>query len=293
MEPEPPTSDPSANLTDYSTVCTCGRIFGQLNSYTNHLRTCKKSKKRLSGALSKARELWSIRKRPRIGGDVGRGSELSSHVGEGSVNTVVSSALEKAKLLWCSKKTGDGAVDSELSHGHQNSLEEPFGSGETIIATASSSSNHEVEHILTQHETHAEHGRISGSVLDSSVVSGPDMSVFSAEESLAERRPRRLNRRLPARFRDDLPQPPPPPMVEAAQHPAELLARDSSAPHTTDLSSSPPRIPVLARPLRFFHTRPNLFGLSRRYYSDRLPTHDPEETVTLKDLTLTHVQPED
>ncbi|KAG1814221.1 hypothetical protein EV424DRAFT_1326059, partial [Suillus variegatus] len=92
--------------------------------------------------------------------------------------------------------------------------------------------------------------------------------------SLAERRPRRINRRLPARFRDILPQPPP--MTEPAPSPA------ADPPPAIETSA------LLSRALRFFHTLPNVFGLSRRYYSNRLPTHDPEELTTLDNLTLTH-----
>ncbi|KAG2741806.1 hypothetical protein P692DRAFT_201726163 [Suillus brevipes Sb2] len=105
---------------------------------------------------------------------------------------------------------------------------------------------------------------------------GESASSHAVEDprSLAERRPRRINRRLPARFRDILPQPPP--MTEPAPSPA---AGPPPAMETSALSS---------RTLRFFHTLPNVFGLSRRYYSHRLPTHDPEELTTLDNLTLTH-----
>lgn len=40
------------------------------------------------------------------------------------------------------------------------------------------------------------------------------------------------------------------------------------------------------RTFRTFRTLPNIFKLSRQYYSDRLPTHDPEEVTTLENLTL-------
>jgi hypothetical protein len=41
-------------------------MFSQLNAFSNHQRNCMKSKKRLSGALEKAKELWSARKRARL-----------------------------------------------------------------------------------------------------------------------------------------------------------------------------------------------------------------------------------
>ncbi|KAG1737961.1 hypothetical protein EDB19DRAFT_1909405 [Suillus lakei] len=45
---------------------------------------------------------------------------------------------------------------------------------------------------------------------------------------------------------------------------------------------------LLSHTLRFFHTLPNVFRLSCRYYGNRSPTHDPEELTTLENLTLTH-----
>ena len=43
---------------------------------------------------------------------------------------------------------------------------------------------------------------------------------------------------------------------------------------------------LLKRTLRFFNTLANSFGLSRRYYGDRLLTHDPEDAITLQHLSL-------
>jgi hypothetical protein len=58
-------SSPSyAAQAGYLTVCKCGRSFAQLNAYANHQRTCKKRKKYLSNALTKAKEVWAARKRP-------------------------------------------------------------------------------------------------------------------------------------------------------------------------------------------------------------------------------------
>lgn len=47
-------------------VCVCGRSFLQLSAFTNHKRTCHLSKKRLSGALEKAKQLWRGTKRRRL-----------------------------------------------------------------------------------------------------------------------------------------------------------------------------------------------------------------------------------
>ena len=43
-------------------VCVCGRTFLQLHAFGNHQRSCTWSKKWLSNALTKAREIWAARK---------------------------------------------------------------------------------------------------------------------------------------------------------------------------------------------------------------------------------------
>lgn len=46
--------------------CCCGRTFLQTNAYSNHQKSCKKTKTRLSSALSSARDNWQRRKKARI-----------------------------------------------------------------------------------------------------------------------------------------------------------------------------------------------------------------------------------
>ena len=87
---------------------------------------------------------------------------------------------------------------------------------------------------------------------------------------LAQRRPRRLNRRLPLRFRDQLPENPfplPPPGIE----PPEVLIQEASGSHISRLSP-----PVLAQ-CSVFKTQRNKFGLFRVFRSEALPSHDPDE----------------
>lgn len=55
------------------------------------------------------------------------------------------------------------------------------------------------------------------------------------------------------------------------------------------LSNLPPSEPIntiapTPRVFRFFNSPRNIFGLCRRYYSRTLPSHDPEELITLSDL---------
>ena len=43
-------------------TCVCGRCFSRVSDFTKHERGCTKGKKRLSGALSKAREVYQRKK---------------------------------------------------------------------------------------------------------------------------------------------------------------------------------------------------------------------------------------
>lgn len=45
--------------------CCCGRTFLQTNAYSNHQKSCKKTKTRLSSALFGARDTWQRLKRAR------------------------------------------------------------------------------------------------------------------------------------------------------------------------------------------------------------------------------------
>ncbi|KAG1775825.1 hypothetical protein EV702DRAFT_1046706 [Suillus placidus] len=67
-----------------------------------------------------------------------------------------------------------------------------------------------------------------------------------------------------------------PNMAESA-----ALSSTPDPPPTSDTRS------LLSRTLQFFLTLPNTFGLSHQYYGNKLLTHDPEEVITLENLTLT------
>jgi hypothetical protein len=51
------------NLSSFSEACICGRTFIQPSALHYHQRSCTKTKKRLAGALSKAKETWRRKKR--------------------------------------------------------------------------------------------------------------------------------------------------------------------------------------------------------------------------------------
>ena len=115
------------------------------------------------------------------------------------------------------------------------------------------------------------------------LIDHQDLSIPEEDvdhRSLAERRPRRENRQLPMRFRDVVPQPLPllPPTAEA---PAEQEA--SPVPSQPTASTSASSLP--SRVLRIFRTPRNVFGLFRQYFTDKLPSHDPEEHIDLQELS--------
>lgn len=100
------------------------------------------------------------------------------------------------------------------------------------------------------------------------------------QHSLSAQRPRRLNRRLPKRFRDILPQALP------------LLGLPQSSVGSTDCTStsvSPEPASsthlVHSRLRQLFRSRRNVFGLFRQYHSEELPSHDPEQHVDLQNLS--------
>ena len=46
----------------FTQTCVCGREFGDLGAFTRHEKGCHKGKKRLSNALSKAKEVYRAKK---------------------------------------------------------------------------------------------------------------------------------------------------------------------------------------------------------------------------------------
>ena len=62
---------------DFSLTCVCARSFAQPGGLAYHRRSCKKAKVRLAGALRRAKEAWTDRKRRRCE-DTETGSEILS-----------------------------------------------------------------------------------------------------------------------------------------------------------------------------------------------------------------------
>lgn len=84
--------------------------------------------------------------------------------------------------------------------------------------------------------------------------------------SLSERRTRRPIKPKPKHYNDILPTPPP-----------------SLQPQPLPLVENPSTRPALI--LKYFQSPRSIFGLRRKYYATESPVHDPEELVTLDDLS--------
>jgi hypothetical protein len=105
--------------------------------------------------------------------------------------------------------------------------------------------------------------------------------------SMMERRPwsRRLNRQLPVRFRDEVPQSLPSLPTESAPQPAgsanvELPSIPSGQSIHPSLAAS-----IVSDVRRIFTTPRNVFGLSRQFYGKEMPLDDREAYVTLSHLS--------
>ena len=93
---------------------------------------------------------------------------------------------------------------------------------------------------------------------------------------------RRIDRRLPLRYRDLLPEPPraaPPPLVSPPDL-TEHLASPCHGAHTDSLS-----VDTVNTKQGVFRTLRNAFNVFRRYTSSNRPSHDPEANTTTDDLS--------
>jgi len=93
-----------------------------------------------------------------------------------------------------------------------------------------------------------------------------------------------MNRLLPKRFRDIAPQPLPllPPVSPAPLN-DDVMPQAPSPPASNEPQSEERSLGSRMR--QIFQTPRNIFGLFRRYFSEQLPTHDPEEHKDLLDLS--------
>ncbi|KAH7918336.1 hypothetical protein BV22DRAFT_1134671 [Leucogyrophana mollusca] len=231
----PDTSRSDSQPPPYARTCVCGRAFFQPNAFSTHERSCSRIKKRLSGALTKAKELWDSRKRRRV---------LSEPVVDSESNQ-------------------DGPPAARI---HSEACAVAFSPDEVPHSAENTNLNNPVnaDPSTAQHD------------LDTSGL------------SLAVRRPRRVNRQLPKRFRDILPQKLPalpPPAADSVPSDAEAVLQPTSRTAITSPASDRRSVNATPRLRRILETTRNVFGLFRRYEGGEVPQHDPEDYVTSTDFS--------
>lgn len=104
------------------------------------------------------------------------------------------------------------------------------------------------------------------------------------DSSLAKRRTRRENRQLPERYRDDVPRPLTSLPPVNLPLPLNLPSAENLPAGLQENTTSSSRNPIF----QLYRTTRNFFGLSRQYYCDQIPSHDPEEHFDLNDRSDSH-----
>ncbi|KAG2753752.1 hypothetical protein P692DRAFT_20870582, partial [Suillus brevipes Sb2] len=229
--------------------CTCNREFTQESAYTKHQRSCTKGKKRLFSALSRAKDLLGSTKRSRL--DKSKSIDRQSSSTQFHHSSVPPSFSGEVNETLGTETSG--ACSSLLSSSHP-----------TQVASCADSSS-----------------RIPPASTSQAVLGTEHMEIDEEGLSLAQRRSRRVGIGMPRRYRqydDVLPQPPPsvPPSRIAQQPVSDPLA------HSTDAARTSPQAPP-------FRTARNIFGLIRQFFSSIPPSHDPEDVITLKDISTSTI----
>jgi hypothetical protein len=104
----------SDNATPSYQACICGRSFYQPGPFKKHQRSCPKSKKRLSSALEKAKEVWTSNKKQRIL-NIGQGAGSSS-TGIDTVGTEVRRLLLARNDFILTKFVQNQSVDGNAEY---------------------------------------------------------------------------------------------------------------------------------------------------------------------------------
>ncbi|KAG2045780.1 hypothetical protein BDR06DRAFT_1015299, partial [Suillus hirtellus] len=190
------------------------------------------------------------------------------------------SALSKAKDLLGSAKRSRLDHDSTRHHSSTqfDRLRAPLPSYETSNVSnvcSSSPETHPTQEAPCNASLH------NAPALASDVIpSTASLEIDEEDLSLAQRRKRRIGIRMPLRYRqcdDVLPQPPPSGSFSQTVQEPELSSDANSV-------NTPPRTPP-SSPAPPFCTARNVFGLVRQFFSSTPPSHDPEEVVTLQDIS--------
>jgi len=89
-------------------TCICGRSFYAAGALRKHLRSCEKGKKRMSGAIDRARDLWRSRKKQRLDTP---GPGLSQQIGQSSSEQPNIDAAETSAQSFITKDVFHLSID--------------------------------------------------------------------------------------------------------------------------------------------------------------------------------------
>ena len=191
----------------------------------------------------------------------------------------LSSALDKAKQAWTEKKQRRlGIADAQTLS---------TGSGLVRAPSPMIEDTPQVCHCFIANIPHSYlvNWQLMSDSEDNHNLGDPAPIDDDAHMTLLERRPwiRRTNRQLPLRFRDVLPQPLPPPSLQSVTILQPASSSVESSASQPEASESRVR-DVIPR---------NIFGLARKYSSEATPSHDPEDHVSMQDVSNLSIHADD
>ena len=270
----------------WSQACVCGRAFSLPQAYTFHQRSCQRTKKRLLGALEKAKDILQARKRRRVE-NVLPAQNLAAEAGPSRqlVDLAHSNDLPISVV--------HSEVRFPFNRVHHLLTYSPFQSAAQNPAAEAGPSSHLVDlahpNDLPIPVVHSEvrfpfirvHHLLTYSLFQSAMAIAKDYEDL--DRSLAQRRGRREHRQLPKRYQDVLPEPP------VALPPASVLTGAQIGTITSPPITAAPALPqalssVLSPVRKILKSARNIFGLFRQYHATDFPDHDPNENIVSDDL---------
>jgi hypothetical protein len=78
----------------FTQTCVCGRAYADIGAFTRHEKTCRKGKKRLSGALARVKEIYNAKRARRRAPSPILGSFADGEVANTSSTTCASELFE-------------------------------------------------------------------------------------------------------------------------------------------------------------------------------------------------------
>jgi hypothetical protein len=267
----------------WSQTCVCGRAFSLPQAYTFHQRSCQRTKKRLLGALEKAKDILQARKRRKVESvlpaqnqaEAGPSSQLVdlAHPNDPPIPVVDS------EVRFPFNRVHHLLTYSLFQSAAQNLMAEAERSSQLVDLAHPNDLLIPVVHSEVRFPFNQVHHLLTYSLFQSATAIANDYEDL--DRSLAQRRGRREHRQLPKRYRDVLPEPP------AALPPASVLTGGQIGTVTSPPITAAPAQAlshVLSPVRKILKSARNVFGLFRQYHATSFPDHDPNENIVSDDL---------